>query len=245
MIEKITDIGNLSGVSSPLLPLIYAEGFFSQNELDGAFLQKSEDEEIQAVFSLKNTCVTLVILNSDATDELSTFFNFFGVTEILSDKPVMQFSNKQKELELLFFCGGATEQKNHTSINPESTIDEYNGIYNVVFENADNFEKWFPEFSKKVNLCQAFGTYFKVDNEIVSAAISPAFYKNAAVIAGVFTLEKFRNKGYATRCVNGLVNELIENNATKIYLWCESDKVPFYQKLGFKAIDKIYFGECK
>ena len=73
MIEKVTDFGSLSGVLSPLLPLVYADGSFSQNDLDGAFFQKSEYDELQAVLSLKNTCVTLIVISEDGIEELENW----------------------------------------------------------------------------------------------------------------------------------------------------------------------------
>ena len=244
MIEKITDFGSLSGVSSPLLPLVFADGCFSQNDLDGAFLQRTENGEIQAVFSLKNTCVALVLLNCNATEELEKFFCFCGVSEILSDTSVMQFSKTQKELNLLEFCKAYGEDNDCLSLNRQSTIGEYQGVYKLVFEEGNNFEKWFPEFSKKVNSFNSFATYLKVNDNIISAAISPAVYKNTAVIAGVFTLKEYRNQGYAGKCVKALLKELRENNICHIYLWCEDNNLKFYENLGFKNIGKIYCGEC-
>ncbi len=244
MIEKITDFGNLSGVSSPLLPLIYSDAVFSQNDLDGAFLQRNEKDEIQALFSLKNTCVTLCFINDTDIEELNTFFSFCGVTEILSDKTLIQFFKNQKELNLLEFCGELKKENYCFNINSKSTICEYQDIYNVIFENGNNFEKWFPEFSKKINSFNAFVAYLKDDEKVISAAISPAVYKNYAIIAGVYTLEEYRNKGFASKCVKGLLEELKENNIPKIYLWCEDRNIQFYNNLGFKNIGKIYFGEC-
>ncbi len=244
MIEKITDFGVLSGVSSPLLPLIFADASFSQNEIDGAFLQKAENNEIQAVFSLKNTCVSLVCISDQGTKELETFFNFCGVTEILSDKPLTQFCNSQKELNLLELCGKIEQENNCFSINSKSTINEYKAVYNVISEQGTNFEMWFPEFSKKINSSDAFATYLKVDERVVSAAISPAVYENTAIIAGVYTLKEYRNKGFAGVAVKGLLDRLKGNNISKVYLWCEDGNIDFYNKLNFKNTGKLFFGEC-
>ncbi len=245
MIEKLTDFDSLSGVSSPLLPLIYAEGTFSRNDLNGGFVQKSRKEEIQAVFSLKNTCVTLHLLNDANIEELENFFSFCGVTEILSDEPLTRLCNTQKKLNLLKLFGEHAEETDCLKINAESTISEYKNIYNVVFENGDNFENWFPEFSKKVNSFNSFATYAMVEDRVISVSISPAIYKNVAIVAGVYTLKEYRNKGFATKCVKSLLNELKEHNTSKIYLWCEDNNLSFYEKNGFKAVDIIYFGECK
>lgn len=244
MIEKITDFGSLSGVSSPLLPLIFADGFCSRNEYDGAFLQKAESGELQAVFSLKNTCITLLLVNDNGAEELGDFFSFCGVTEILSDKPVTHFCNNQKELNFFEFLGELADDYNCQTLTPKSIISEYRDVYNVVSEHGNNFENWFPEFSKKINSSNAFATYLKVNENTVSVAISPAVYENTAIIAGVFTLNDYRNKGYASKCVKSLVSEMKRNNISKIYLWCEDKNIQFYNNLNFKYIKKIYFGEC-
>ncbi len=244
MIEKITDFGSLSGVSSPLLPLIFADGSFSENDIDGAFIQKSENDVLQAVFSLKNTCVTLSVVDDNEIEELEKFFSFCGVTEILSDKPVTNFLKRQKEFNLFEFSGEFEEESNCLRITIKSTFSEYQDVYNVVFEYGDNFSNWFPEFSKKINTLNSFATYLKMNEKVVSASISPAVYENTAIIAGVYTLKEYRNKGYANKCVKALLNELNRNNISKIYLWCEDINIGFYNKLNFKNIGKIYFGEC-
>ena len=244
MIEKITDFESLSGVSSPLLPLIITDGSFSPNDLDGAFIQKSEDNEIQAVFSLKNTCVTLILIDDSAIEELEKFFSFCGVTEILSDRPLTKLSVTQKELNLFEFNGKFECENNYLSINSKSAISEYQDIYNIVFVEGNNFENWFPEFSKKINYFNAFAIYLKVDEQVVSTAISPAVYNGSAIIAGVYTLKEYRNKGFASACIKGLLNELKANNISKVYLWCEDINIDFYSNLNFKNIGKIYYGEC-
>ena len=227
MIEKITDFESLSGVSSPLLPLVFADGAFSQNDLDGAFVQKAENGEVQAFFSLKNTCVTLIFMSCEGSEELENFFCFCGVTEILSDKPISQFCKTQKELNLFEFNQKIEEENKCLSINLKSTISEYENIYNVVFDEGNNFENWFPEFSKKINSFNAFATYSKINEKTVSGAISPAIFENTAIIAGVHTLKEYRNKGYASECVKALLNELNKNRISQIYLWCEDRNIDF------------------
>ncbi len=245
MIEKVTDFGSLSGVLSPLLPLIFADGIFSRSDIDGAFIQKNENDVIQAFFSLKNTCVTLSVIDENADEELESFFSFCGVTGILSDKPVVKLCGNEKELHLMAYCGEPEKESNCFTITSESALSEYQNVYNVVFENGDNFENWFPEFSKKINTSNAFATYIKDENNIISVAISPGVYENCGVIAGVYTLDEYRKKGYAGKCVKALLNVLNKNDISNAYLWCEEKNISFYEKFNFKKIGKIYFGECK
>ena len=245
MIEKIIDFESLSGVSSPLLPLIFADGFYRQNELDGAFLQKNEKGEILTAFSLKNSCVNLTSMSDEGSEELESFFDFLGISEILSDEPLPKLCRTQKELNLLEFCGDSYEENKCQILTPKSTIGEYQDVYKVISENGNNFENWFPEFSKKINSFNAFATYIKADEMIISVAISPAIYNKTAIIAGVYTLIDYRKNGYASECVKALLNELKRNDLSKIYLWCEEKNISFYNKLNFKNIGKIYCGGCK
>ncbi len=245
MIEKITDPECLSGVSSPLLPLLYTDCVFSQNEIDGAFLQKNEKGVVQSIFSLKNACVNLHLIKTEGLEELEKFFAFCGVSEVLSDKPCVFSSQEKKELFLFKLDGEMFSANGCTSINQKSSLNEYKALYDLVFEGGNNFENWFPEFSKKINSGNAYASYLEADNKIVSGAISPAVFENTAVIAGVFTSNKYRKKGYGSECVKSVVKQLLNNNVSDIYLWCEEQNLSFYKKLAFKFSDKIYFGVCK
>lgn len=244
MIEKSTDFSVLSGVSSPLLPLIYAEGAFIQNDLDGMFVQTNSSGEMLSVFSLKNTCVTLHLKAEDNLDELQSFFSFCGVTEILSDRPVNVFCQSYQELNLLEFNSVVEEKSDCLILNQKSKVSDYNNIHNLVFRNSNNFDNWFPDFSKKINSLNAFATYFVVDGNVVSAAVSPGVYENSGVIAGVFTSENYRNKGYASKCVNALLKAFQAHNISRIYLWCEDKNLKFYKNLNFIDTGKIFIGEC-
>ena len=64
MIKKVTDINSLSGVLSPLLPLICGDFVYPYNDTDGAYIQLDENEDITAVLSLKNGSATVVKINS-------------------------------------------------------------------------------------------------------------------------------------------------------------------------------------
>lgn len=244
MIEKITDLESISGVSSPLFSLIYTDGAFSFDGIDGAFLQRTQSGEITALFSMKNTCVNLVTFGKPDFAELKSFFEFSKVVGILSDKPLNMICNVQKEYSLLcFFCGQVPESK-CVQLTSQSSTDEYKNIFALLSEKGNNFENWFTDFSRKINSENAKATYVCVDNRIVSCAVAPAVYKETSVIAGVYTLKEYRNKGYARECVNGLLNELSDGKIKDVYLWCEDDNIGFYEKLGFVNIGKVFMGEC-
>ena len=80
-----------------------------------------------------------------------------------------------------------------------------------------------------------------IENSVpVSCAIAPFIYESLGVIAGVFTNESHRNKGYATLCVKSLLSELQMKNVKEVYLWCEDKNIKLYENIGFSLYGKIY-----
>lgn len=244
MIEKITDLESISGVSSPLFSLIYTDGVFSFDGIDGVFIQRAQNGGITALFSVKNTCVNLVTLGNPDFFELKSFFEFSKVGEILSDKPLDMICNVQKEYSLLRFLGSQSFESNCVHLTSQSSTGEYKNIFSLLSERDGSFENWFTGFSRKINLENAKATYVCVDKRIVSCALAPSVYKETSVIAGVYTLKEYRNKGYASECVKGLLNELSDSKVRCVYLWCEDDNIDFYKKLGFVKTGKVFMGEC-
>lgn len=242
MIEKLSDFKSVSGVNSPLVPLVYADGVYSSSELDGIFIQSDKNGEISALFSMKNTCVALCGISESDEEELESFFRFCGVRNIVSDTPLSGFSGACGELPLMKFSKRVYKNSNTSVLTAGSELCEYQEVYNIIFNGDGSFENWFPEFSKKINSGVAFASYFKIGNAAVSAAISPYVFGKNAVIAGVSTSEAYRNKGYGGLCVKSLLKTLYENGVSDIFLWCEDDKLPFYEKIGFEKAGKVYLG---
>lgn len=237
MIKKVTDNINLSGVSSPLLPLIYCDFIFNSRDTEGVYFQYNENDEITSVFSLKNGCIALARVKDTDLSELSMFFDLLGVSEIISDYPLDDSFEKIPLLE----TNARYENASDVSFLLEtSELSEYLGVYNLLNDSEGEFSGWYSNFSKKINSGVACGVYKVYDDSIVSTVTATAIYDKTAVISGVFTNPLYRGKGYASRCVKAVINQLCKKNVEKVYLWCEEDKIPFYIKLGFKFSGQIY-----
>ena len=237
MIKKVTDNINLSGVSSPLLPLIYCDFIFNSGDTEGVYFQYNENDEITSVFSLKNGCITLARVKEADLSELSMFFDFLGVSEIISDYPLDDSFEKIPLLETTARYENASDV---SFLLETSKLSEYLGVYNLLNDSEGEFSGWYSNFSKKINSGVACGVYKVYDDSIVSAVTATAIYDKTAIISGVFTNPLYRGKGYASQCVKAVINQLCKKNVEKVYLWCEEDKLPFYEKLGFKFSGQIY-----
>jgi len=53
-----------------------------------------------------------------------------------------------------------------------------------------------------------------------------------ALLADVFTPEKFRGKGYATRLLEGIVEEVQKMGCYKMTFTCRPELIKFYEKFG-------------
>lgn len=237
MIKKATDKINLSGVSSPLLPLIYCDFSFNSGDSEGVYFQYNENDEITAVFSLRNGCITLAGIGESNISELFMFFKFAGVSEVLSD---FMLDDSCEDLPLLKASARCVSNSDISFLDVSSTLGEYQSVYKLLSERGDNFPCWYSVFSKKINSSFACGAYKKDNGLIVSTATATAIYEKNAVISGVFTNSLYRGKGYATECVEALINKLYHENVSNILLWCEEDKIPFYEKIGFNVSGRIY-----
>lgn len=238
MIKKETDIGVLSGVSTPLLPLVYSEFCENSSSLNGLYVQKNQ-EEITSVFSLKNSCATFCFIDNCDTEELLSFFSFLGVTTVTrEDNRSISFNFKSKEIYPLLMCKSTnTFSENVHFLNNSSTLKEYKEIYNLLSSDGDNFEEWYSDFSKKINSHISKCSFISCGNQITSCAIASGIYGGNAVISGVATKENYKNKGYATKCVKAILN----NKNT--YLWCKNELVDFYTGIGFVKVSNIIVGE--
>ena len=242
MIKRITDINSTGGVSSPLLPLIYADLKFSCNDSDGAFVQIDEKNEVTAVFSSKNGSSVLVGISSLVdSEEIQSFFGLSGVTSVVSDFSLDNL--KEKSYPLLNRATGINETGELYYITEKSGLCEYKSVYNLLCNNKENFENWFPAFSRKINNGMAVAVYKQVAGSVISTAVCTAIHKETAIISGVYTSESFRNKGYASECVIGLLSFLNKIGVKKAYLWCENKNISFYNKLGFTVCGQVYVRE--
>lgn len=90
--------------------------------------------------------------------------------------------------------------------------------------------------------------YLKKTGKIVSAVLTHCENDQAALIGGVYTPQKYRGKGYAKKCMEVLMQSLVEEGKTPC-LFYEKNNTPakaLYQKLGFQphgewvVIEMIY-----
>lgn len=241
MIKSITDLSDIRG-TQPLMSVIQTDFYFAINDSDGVYVQLIEGEKT-LVFSLRGGTSTICRLSENAdVDELSSFLKFRQVGNILSDFFFDGFGLEKRAVLKAMPQSGFFA--NTVVLTPASRLSDYQHVFNMLSKKG-SFGAWYPAFSRKVNKSCACGVYIAENSNAVSCAIAPFVFDKVGVVAGVYTDENHRKKGYATKCVKALLSELRKKNVDHAYLWCEDKNVKFYEDIGFSLWGEIYAKEEK
>lgn len=88
-------------------------------------------------------------------------------------------------------------------------------------------------------------TYFiEMDGKVVASASTTAENSESAMIVGVCTHPDYRRKGYATKCMTVLCNEVLNEGRTLCLFYDNPNAGIIYKSIGFKDIGKwkMYIG---
>lgn len=103
---------------------------------------------------------------------------------------------------------------------------DYN-ISDLYSKYKENYSPIISEFTKKYS--------YTVDNENVGFIIFDIIYDRCEII-DVYTVEKFRNMGIATKLINEIINDYEINNITLEVSVDNCVAIKLYEKLGFKSV---------
>lgn len=237
MIKKMYQATDINGGFPPFMSVINTDFNFAQGASDGVYFQEINGERT-LLFSFRGVTATICRLSENAdTLELSSFLEFQGIKNVLSDFFFEGISLVERAV--LKTTPEYNEFDDAVVITPTSNLSDYENVFNLLSRNG-SFENWYPLFSAKINKFSACGVYMMDDGIPVSCAVSPFIFGNSGVVAGVFTSEDHRNKGYASRCVKVLLSELKKKNIEEVYLWCEDKNIKLYENIGFSSYGRIY-----
>lgn len=107
-------------------------------------------------------------------------------------------------------------------------------IRTAVFTNEQgaNAEE---EFDKYDNASESvFALLYDDENAIATARIANT--EKGVKIGRIAVLKSCRGKGYGAVIVNAVTNKAFDMGADMVYVDAQNYAVPFYEKLGFKAI---------
>ncbi len=237
MIKKTYQFTDINGGFPPFLSVINTDFRFARGASDGVYFQEINGERT-LLFSFRGVTATICGLSEKAdTQELFSFLEFQGIKNVLSDFFFEEICLEERAV--LKATPKYEEFNDAIVITPSSGLSNYESVFNLLSRNG-SFEMWYPLFSAKINKSFSCGVYMMEEAVPVSCAVAPFIFGNSGVIAGVFTSESYRNKGYATRCVKALLSEMQKKNIEEVYLWCEDKNIKLYENIGFSMYGKIY-----
>lgn len=103
---------------------------------------------------------------------------------------------------------------------------DYN-ISDLYSKYKENYSPIISKFTKKYS--------YTVDNENAGFIIFDIIYDRCEII-DVYTVEKFKNMGIATKLINEIINDYEINNITLEVSVDNCVAIKLYEKLGFKSV---------
>lgn len=248
MISVQEDIGVTSSVLSPLLPKAVIPAITKTSSENKLYVQKNENGDITSFLSFFDGHCVFIKNGKPDYDELAVFLNCKHCISVTATEPeVLENINcsfiKYPLLKKALpseneMCG---EEVHYLSQKASSAV--FKELYGLIYNSDLCFDVWYCDVAQRLNKGVLKAVYTVSAGKIVSCAFASACYGNTALISGVVTKEKYKNRGLASRCINSLVNTLMTDGYTDIYLWCENELTAFYSKFGFEYYSDIYVGE--
>lgn len=246
MIRKLGCSDNLSGVDTPLFPLIYVNYNIVSFNSNGVYGQFNGDNRLVFLISIKGEEAILKSIGDYNAEEINYFLKMMNISSVISDTIYENIDVSFKEYNLLKLGAIKKIQDNYAEfLQFDSVAEDYIGVFSLFSDDEKAFPEWYADFGKKVMISCSVAGYVKDREKIVSAALVSGVFEKQAVISGVYTREEYRNRGLAGECVTAVTDKLLSMGVTDIYLWCEDSKLDFYKRLGYKKTSQIYIGECK
>ena len=223
--QKFEDILQNSGF---LGQKIYAEYISNQ-------LKETNSYYVTDNCALMFSGVNLTLCGNPTADELEeilSFCNFCGVMSIESQIENLPMSVDRKMHIMEYVGEDTTEDANVICNDAISLFIKFccSNFGNISFDNV------YSNFARKINCGIADIYYLMQDNKIASGAIATKYGEDTEYITFVSTSPEFRKQGLAYRVLKHIISQYTDK---KVILKCEDALKPFYENMGFKAVDEI------
>lgn len=159
-------------------------------------------------------------------EELADFLAFGGFSEIfcsagLGAPLAKRLSCRSQRVSLMRFEGEAVP---NAEVETNPPLDEVYEILKTAFDIE--YEAWYADMSHRIR--HGVAKARKLGN---SALMIQHDINGEALLSQIVTLPGFRCRGNASRLIKAVCAELSES---EVFLLCEDELVPFYEKLGFQ-----------
>ncbi len=175
-------------------------------------------------------------------------FNINSFCDLINKLDYLELSGKSQLLEKLYpklnikntrmvkFCIlEDTNKLYRININEKVKKIRFGNITKVVrlYEKIEEFENTNIE-SLKNSLKTGRGYCIEYNRQVVAMAKSTLENRTHAMIVGVATHPSYRNRGFATKCVVKICNELLKEGKIPCLFYDNEEAGKIYENIGFK-----------
>ncbi len=201
------------------------------------------DNEIKTVYLIFHKNL-LVYSNSDYID-FSVFekiYEEYHVCQIMGKVELLNLINEKYSNKYNFVQSIFSKLDDKTHLVDTSDVEiiqaqvEDAPALSVLLDECFEGKAFYPEnmIYNRIKSKEARHYFIKVEDQIICHANSAVEVKDVCMIGGVATLAQYRNKGYATKVVSKLCNDLLSENITPCLFYNDEEAGRIYTKLGFK-----------
>lgn len=204
--------------------------------------QTDENDDIISVISKVDNCVTVLGYELDvkSCDELKEFVNVIGYNVLcLPENLAMKMFDESKihTKSVMKYFGAKTHQA-QSKIKEIDLFDLYKLIFTChnLDKTKEKRDMFVTDLSHRIRhkFADAYAVVQK--DKYVSCAVALSITETDVLLGGVATYSEYRKNGYAKKCIY----ELIRRNSNRnIFIFCEDDKIEFYNKLEFRKISNM------
>lgn len=181
-------------------------------------------------------------------NEVARFIKQLNYSEISGKTESLQELASKLNLEkkrVVNFCKLENQSKLQSDIsNMKIKKIRFGNINKIVklYNEIEEFENT-TAYSIKNGLKSGRGYCVEINRQVIAMAKSTCENNTHAMIVGVGTHPSHRNKGYATKCIIKLCNELLDENKVPCLFYDNKEAGKIYKKLGFQELGKwsIYY----
>lgn len=202
----------------------------------------NEEGEIEGILLKCFEFIIFYAYDKFDVNEFAEFINESNCEEVCGKSQVLE--KMESKIDLRRYRKVNIFKLINKNLLPEYTEDNiklrkirFGNLNKIVrlYEEIDEFESTTVD-NIKASLKTGRGYCIEREGKVVSMAKSTSENRTNAMIIGVGTHPKYRNRNYATKCLTKICNELLEENKTPC-LFCDNEKaIAMYRMLGFEKI---------
>jgi len=200
-------------------------GFFEGDKLKTLMLHYSDSFHITGEKITEQECA---IIRQYVIDNDIARMNFGSNFTEFKDKLMVDYVDETCQLAVYT----PSVEMDTTGVELVTVEDavEFNDVQSEIFDMKRDIEK----VKQNIETKEVIGYLIRENGKIVSVASATAFTDKAAMIVGVGTLDEYRQKGYASKCVKKLCDYLYANGQKGVLFYNNPKAGRIYHRLGFE-----------